>query len=231
MAIAVDVWKLYSRPTVDDAAILSSSLQRISLQPPPGTVRFDVLVSRDSDTKYVVVHVRCAPSSICWSSEVCDVLTADPECIRCTPVFSDWHESLPVSAAALSHSLEETPGKLESCPCFLVHFYIHPSSVSEFIRLLVEEATLVRALEGKNIRFDILRVATEASQFIVYEVLESVEALAEHATAPHYLNVRAALVDMQAAPRSHDKGYAIIAPMSLEKWRTDAGRAHHHSLM
>jgi quinol monooxygenase YgiN len=220
--LAAELWTLCVRSGQSIATVATILTElAATIRCTAGTIRADILVSRDIDSKFIAMHVRRPESTMLqWPSKLLDMLSGSPELREYAVESSDWlagDSSPPRPISPADHASQDM---IADCPCFLVHFYIKPTYVDEFTRMLSEEAALVRTLEPGNIRFDFLRLASDRTQFLVYEVLESSAALAEHAAMPHYLRVRAALEYMQAAPRSHDKGYAILAPDSLHDWRT-----------
>ncbi|CAB9505146.1 expressed unknown protein [Seminavis robusta] len=93
---------------------------------------------------------------------------------------------------------------------FLVYFYIKQDCVHDFIDLLLEEAALVHELEKGCVRFDLWQSLDNPTDFVVLESVADWAAIEEHRAFPHYQKARAALENMQAKPRSHDKGYKVL---------------------
>ena len=173
-------------------------------------IRVDVLQSRDDPNICITVVIHTA------KTEKFDYVgLIEPDLLQTdnsTLVLSFERSIYPeISAnfyqfAPRGHSI--TPSLLT----FLVHFYIKPEHVEAFRDILVEEIKMVLELEPDNIRFDLLQSADDPSRWLVYEILADEAALQHHARMPHYRKVKEALIDMQAKPRSHDKGYDVIFP-------------------
>jgi len=55
--------------------------------------------------------------------------------------------------------------------------------------------------EPGNLRFDILQMANNPNQFILYEAYRNVDAAAAHKETAHYLTWRETVADWMASPR------------------------------
>jgi autoinducer 2-degrading protein len=157
------------------------------------SVRTDLVQSNDDRNKHLLLETT-----------TCTEASNEPTISNDSHV-STWNVLYPIEEQCYSVPVPGDP------LYFLVFFYIKPQCVSDFIGLLLEEAKLVHELEGDgNIRFDLYQNTQDSTKFVVLEVLRDQEALAKHSRMPHYLKVREALSDMQALPRSHDKGYRVL---------------------
>lgn len=166
-----------------------------------------------------------------WPGPLVGKFTEIPKLLTFEAVYPFWHAAFDATGERVS-SAQLPCNCTGDCLVFLVHFYIRPDKIDDFEKLLVAEAREVRALERGCLRFDLLRAvgptaagaaALGHARYLIVEAVESAAALAEHAAMPHYLHVRAALPELQALPRSHDRGYRIVAPCSLGAWRTHEG--------
>ena len=227
--VRMDHWSLLGS---DESSIdiLLDKLSAMSNSAPPHTIRFDVVRSKDSPRLAIVIHVhaRNAPF-ITWDSAIRS-LCLSTQLAQFDAIFPHW----PGGFGSLLNAAAETRdacAPIDSCLVFLVHFYIKPDAAAGFEAAIVEEAREVRGSERGCLRFDLFRAVGPTAaraheeghvRYVVYEVVESLEALVEHAASPHYQKVRAALPVMQALPRSHDRGYEIVTPASLAAWQTPA---------
>lgn len=88
---------------------------------------------------------------------------------------------------------------------FFFCFYIKPQFVQEFINGVLEAAILVHKLDKDCVRYEL----QDQTECIAFEVVKNWAAIEFHHSLPHYTNLRQALFDWQAKPRSHDKGCRI----------------------
>jgi quinol monooxygenase YgiN len=98
-----------------------------------------------------------------------------------------------------------------------LYLYIKPECALEFEHIIIEEAQIIQQKEPGGMRFDLWKLRAEhesasdrISRYIVHECLEDHAALNYHSEQPHYLEVREALREMQAKPRSHNKGFQLV---------------------
>ncbi len=98
----------------------------------------------------------------------------------------------------------------------LVHVHVRPDRLAEFV-----EATRANHLgsvaEPGNLRFDVLRAASDPSYFVLYEVFRTAEDAAAHKGTPHYLAWRDAVKDWMASPR-RGESFEVVAPEDSGRW-------------
>jgi len=82
----------------------------------------------------------------------------------------------------------------------LVHVQVRPEYIGRFIEAC-RQNHLASAQEPGNLRFDVLQLASDPTQFILYEAYRSAEDAAAHKTTMHYLSWRDTVADWMAAPR------------------------------
>src|SRR5512133_2770623 len=97
-----------------------------------------------------------------------------------------------------------------------VHITVKPEYVGEFI-----VATVINHLETLkepgNLRFDFIRYVDDPHNFMLYEVVRSEDAVAEHKETPHYIAWRDRVRDMMAETR-YGVRYDVIDPSDISKW-------------
>ena len=71
--------------------------------------------------------------------------------------------------------------------------------------------------EPGNLRFDVLRCNDDPSKFMLYEVYDSENAVAEHKKTPHYLKWRETVAGWMAEPRK-GVSYSVICPTDKSLW-------------
>lgn len=82
----------------------------------------------------------------------------------------------------------------------IVHVDVKPEYVEAFIeacRLNHEQSVL----EPGNLRFDILQLADNPNQFVLYEAYKNSEAAAAHKQTSHYHTWRETVADWMSKPR------------------------------
>ena len=97
----------------------------------------------------------------------------------------------------------------------IVHVLVAEDHIQDFIRATIENHN-ESIKEPGNLRFDILRDATDPAKFVLYEAYESEEASAAHKNTPHYLKWRETVQDMMAEPRKGIR-YTILQPKTRAK--------------
>lgn len=92
----------------------------------------------------------------------------------------------------------------------IVHVYVKPENISEFI-----EATRVNheasVKESGNLRFDILQDSNDPSKFVLYEAYVSEDAAGAHKETAHYKAWRDTVAGWMARPREGIK-HALLFP-------------------
>ena len=100
---------------------------------------------------------------------------------------------------------------------YCVNVYVKKENVNDFIAASVENHKgTIR--EPGNLRFDVLRSGEDPTKFMLYEVYESGEAVAEHKKTPHYLKWRETVADWMAKPRE-GVSYTVIYPEEKNMWK------------
>lgn len=97
-----------------------------------------------------------------------------------------------------------------------VHVAVEPAHIEDFIQATIRNHEGTRKEPG-NLRFDVLQNAKEPSLFLLYEVFESDDAVAEHRKTEHYLTWREAVAGWMAKPREA-VSYQVIAPGDRTQW-------------
>lgn len=91
-----------------------------------------------------------------------------------------------------------------------VYVSVKPEHVEDFKRASqANHAASVQ--EAGNLRFDVLQLQEDPTQFLLYEAYESAEHAAAHKETEHYLTWRATVAEWMAAPRRGVR-YDGIAP-------------------
>jgi autoinducer 2-degrading protein len=98
----------------------------------------------------------------------------------------------------------------------LVHVWVKEPYLSDFIRATVENHKQSLTEPG-NLRFDVLRDASDPAKFVLYEAYQSEEAVAAHKNTPHYMKWRDTVADWMAQPRKGEK-HSVICPLDLSSW-------------
>jgi len=82
----------------------------------------------------------------------------------------------------------------------IVYVSVKPENVAEFREAcrLNHQASIK---EPGNLRFDVLQMADEPTQFVLYEAYRTSADAAAHKDTPHYLQWRETVADWMAEPR------------------------------
>jgi (4S)-4-hydroxy-5-phosphonooxypentane-2,3-dione isomerase len=97
-----------------------------------------------------------------------------------------------------------------------VYVHVKPDAVDSFINATISNHR-ISVKEPGNIRFDFIQQADNACKFMLYEVFESEEAVAEHKKSSHYNIWRDTVEDFMAEPRQGVR-YQIIEPSDRTRW-------------
>ena len=225
--IRMDHWTLVAKP--EHMSALLAKLVSIAEAPPLGTLRLDVLVSNDYEFNIILVHSYTeVGAALIWDTGIQSNMSDSPVVLEfeLIPPQADALRCPALASPTLAPKKAVDSTGTELCPVFLVHFFISSRVSDDFEHLILHESNAVRELERGNMRFDLFKSRSVSqpsepiSRYLVYEVLETVEALAEHSRSEHYLHARNSLPALQARPRSHDKGYRIVYPVQIDAWRT-----------
>ena len=82
----------------------------------------------------------------------------------------------------------------------IVHVSVKPGMEDAFIAATARNHK-ASVQEAGNLRFDVLRLASDPSRFVLYEAYESQAHATAHKQTPHYLRWREEVEDMMAEPR------------------------------
>ena len=82
----------------------------------------------------------------------------------------------------------------------IVYIYVKPENIDEF-KLACEKNHRQSVLEPGNLRFDVLQLADDPGQFVLYEAYASADDAAQHKETQHYLLWRETVADWMASPR------------------------------
>jgi len=97
-----------------------------------------------------------------------------------------------------------------------VHIKVKKGLVDRFI-----EATIVNhkqsLKEPGNLRFDVIQMADDPCQFMLYEAYESEQSAAEHKLTSHYAEWKDIVADYMEEPRKGVR-YKIIEPDDPSLW-------------
>ncbi len=97
-----------------------------------------------------------------------------------------------------------------------VYVNVKPDAVDRFINeTIINHQESVK--EPGNLRFDFIQKADDFCSFMIYEVYESEEAVAEHKKSAHYINWRDAVADFMVEPRKGIR-YNVIEPSDITRW-------------
>jgi autoinducer 2-degrading protein len=97
-----------------------------------------------------------------------------------------------------------------------VHVKVKPEFINEFIEITkYNHHHSIR--EKGNLRFDFLHTEEDPSHFVLYEVFESEEAIAEHKKTEHYNKWRETVADWMAEPRKGIR-HKVISPLERDLW-------------
>ena len=90
-----------------------------------------------------------------------------------------------------------------------VRVQVVPDRVGEFVQATLANARATVAEPG-NVRFDVLRHATEPDRFFFYEVYRDEAGFAAHQQSGHYLRWREQVAPMMAVPRIGDRHVSVF---------------------
>jgi (4S)-4-hydroxy-5-phosphonooxypentane-2,3-dione isomerase len=97
-----------------------------------------------------------------------------------------------------------------------VYVHVKSDAVDRFINeTIINHRETVK--EPGNVRFDFIQQADDRCRFMIYEVFESDQAVADHKNTEHYQNWRDAVADFMEEPRKGVK-YNIIEPTDITRW-------------
>ena len=99
---------------------------------------------------------------------------------------------------------------------YRVIVHVTNGRIRDFIAATKENHAATRKEPG-NLRFDVLRKAGEPSEFLLYEVYISKEAVAAHKKTPHYMKWRDTVADWMAQPREGIE-YEVVCPPDESAW-------------
>jgi len=90
----------------------------------------------------------------------------------------------------------------------IVHVKVKKEHIEAFIRATVKnhEASVK---ENGNMRFDVLQMEDDPTQFALYEAYASEEVASAHTHTPHYLEWRETVAEWMAQPREGIRYNAI----------------------
>jgi autoinducer 2-degrading protein len=97
-----------------------------------------------------------------------------------------------------------------------VYVHVRPDAVDRFINATIRNHRET-VKESGNIRFDFIQQADDPFKFMIYEVFESEQAVADHKTTQHYLQWRDEVAEFMAGPRTGIR-YNIIEPSDRTRW-------------
>ncbi len=95
--------------------------------------------------------------------------------------------------------------------------FVKPGHAEDFIAATVENHR-ESVKEPGNLRFDVLRCASEPDRFFLYEAYETEEASAAHKTTAHYRKWKETVEPWMARPREGIR-HAVIAPAHSSEWK------------
>ncbi len=96
-----------------------------------------------------------------------------------------------------------------------VHIKIKPGRSNEFLEVFRVNYEGTRRESG-NFRFDVLQDPEDDTRFVIYEVFESEDAVAEHRKTAHYKQTVQALESLMEGPRRKDL-YRLIMPTAEDR--------------
>lgn len=99
---------------------------------------------------------------------------------------------------------------------YCVNVFVKEEYIRDFIAATVENHVNTIKEPG-NLRFDVLRHDGESTKFLLYEVYESEDAVAEHKKTSHYLKWRETVADWMAKPRE-GVSYSVVCPKDRNLW-------------
>jgi (4S)-4-hydroxy-5-phosphonooxypentane-2,3-dione isomerase len=97
-----------------------------------------------------------------------------------------------------------------------VYVHVKPDAVDKFINeTIINHRESVK--EPGNMRFDFIQQADDRCRFMIFEVFESEQAVADHKNSAHYLIWRDSVADLMQEPRKGVK-YNVIEPSDVTRW-------------
>jgi len=97
-----------------------------------------------------------------------------------------------------------------------VYVHVKPDAVDSFINATISNHR-ESVKEPGNLRFDFIQQEDDPCKFMIYEVFEDENAVANHKTTAHYLIWRDSVVDFMQEPRKGVR-YKIIEPSDRTRW-------------
>jgi len=97
-----------------------------------------------------------------------------------------------------------------------VHIRVKKDLADRFISATIDNHR-ESVKEPGNLRFDVIQMADDPCQFMLYEAYESEQDSADHKLTQHYAIWRDTVADYMAEPRKGIK-YKIIEPDDPSKW-------------
>jgi len=97
-----------------------------------------------------------------------------------------------------------------------VHVYVKPECVESFISatILNHQASIK---EPGNLRFDVLQLESDGTEFMLYEAFKTEEDRLAHRDTAHYKEWKNAVETMMVKPREGIR-YHVIAPEAGALW-------------
>ena len=97
-----------------------------------------------------------------------------------------------------------------------VYVHVKPDAVDKFINeTIINHRESVK--EPGNMRFDFIQQADDNCRFMIFEVFESEQAVADHKNTAHYQIWRDSVADLMKEPRKGVK-YNVIEPSDITRW-------------
>jgi autoinducer 2-degrading protein len=90
-----------------------------------------------------------------------------------------------------------------------VRVQVVPDRVDEFVEATLANHRATRTEPG-NVRFDVLRHATEPERFFLYEVYRDEAGFTAHQQTEHYLRWKEQVAPMMAVPRIGDRHMSVF---------------------
>jgi (4S)-4-hydroxy-5-phosphonooxypentane-2,3-dione isomerase len=97
-----------------------------------------------------------------------------------------------------------------------VYIHVKPDAIDSFINATIDNH-LKSVQEPGNLRFDFIQQADDPCKFMIYEVFESENAVADHKNTAHYKIWRDTVADFMAEPRLGVR-YKIVEPRDSTRW-------------
>ena len=100
----------------------------------------------------------------------------------------------------------------------IVRLHIKEDCIEEFKKITFYNSENARKEPG-NLRFDVIQSAETPTEFFLYEIYKSDDAIAYHRTTEHYKKWRDTVADMMEKPREAVQGYPIC-PSEEEAYKS-----------